>query len=113
MKTTKIEMPKISLLEKATYVDRELKEMDEGGCYEEKTITHSYRVVEFETEEELEADIKDRIENPRADYDYDINVLQIIIDGEEIDADEYWQQLDREIYDKKEVNTNDNEMPKL
>jgi hypothetical protein len=50
MKTIKIEMPKISLLEKATYVDRELKEMDEGGCYEQVDTTHSYRVVEFETE---------------------------------------------------------------
>jgi len=103
MKTIKIEMPKISLLEKATYVDRELKEMDEGGVYEQTDTTHSYRIVEFENEEELELDIRDRIENPRADYDYSIDVLQIVIDGEEIDATEYWERLDREIYNKKEV----------
>jgi len=103
MKTIKIEMPKISLLEKATHVDRELKEMDEGGVYEQIDTTHSYRIVEFENEEELELDIRDRIENPRADYDYSIDVLQIVIDGEEIDATEYWERLDREIYDKKEV----------
>ena len=113
MKTIKIEMPKISLLEKATHVDRELKEMDEGGVYEQIDTTHSYRIVEFENEEELELDIRDRIENPRADYDYSIDVLQIVIDGEEIDTTEYWERLDREIYNKKEVNTNDNEMPKL
>lgn len=103
MKTIKIEMPKISLLEKATYVDRELKEMDEGGVYEQIDTTHSYRIVEFENEEELELDIRDRIENPRADYDYSIDVLQIVIDGEEIDATEYWERLDKEIYNKKEV----------
>jgi hypothetical protein len=103
MKTIKIEMPKISLLEKATHVDRELKEMDEGGVYEQIDTTHSYRIVEFENEEELELDIRDRIENPRADYDYSIDVLQIVIDGEEIDATEYWERLDKEIYNKKEV----------
>lgn len=97
MKTIKIEMPKNSLLEKATYISRELKEMDEGGCYEQTDITHSYRIVEFETEDELESDIKDRIENPRADYDYSINVLQIVIDGEEIDVEEYWKKLEQNI----------------
>jgi len=97
MKTIKIEMPKISLLEKATYVDRELKEMDEGGVYEQTDTTHSYRVIEFETEDELEADIKDRIKNPRADYDYSINVLQMFIDGEEVDVDEYWKKLEQDI----------------
>ena len=103
MKTIKIEMPKISLLEKATHVDRELKEMDEGGVYEQIDTIHSYRIVEFENQEELELDIRDRIENPRADYDYSIDVLQIVIDGEEIDATEYLERLDREIYNKKEV----------
>lgn len=97
MKTIKIEMPKYSLLERATYVDRTLHEMDEGGVYEEKEITHVYRVIEFDNEEELEADIKDRITNPRADYDYDINVLQIFIDEEEIDIEEYYKQLEQDI----------------
>jgi len=113
MKTIKIDMPKISLLEKATHVDRALKELDDGGCYEQVDTTHVYRIVEFDNEEELEADIKDRIENPRADYDYNIDVLQIVIDGEEIDADEYWQRLEREIFDKSEVKVDDNAMPKM
>ena len=53
MKITKIDMPKFSILEKATYVDRNLRELDDGcGVYEEKKVTHVYRVLEFENEEE-------------------------------------------------------------